>query len=322
MESAALSPPPLRIAISSCLLGNQVRYDAGHKHNAYITQTLGEYFEFVPFCPEVAIGLGIPRPPIRLVSIDGSIRVRGVNNPQQDVTGALIENAEAVARQLRNVSGYLFKTGSPSCGMERVKVYHAQSGHPLGSSSGMFAATIMRALPELPVEEEGRLMDPRLRENFIERVFIYHRWHGYLAGGMTPAALVDFHTRHKFSVLAHDEPSYRELGRLVAGAGEREIGEAAGEYIRVLMRALAKIATAKQHANVLMHIMGFFKADIDSDDKAELLDLIDAYRREQVPLIVPMTLIHHHLRVHPNDYLSSQTYINPHPGELMLRNRN
>jgi uncharacterized protein YbgA (DUF1722 family)/uncharacterized protein YbbK (DUF523 family) len=322
MESDALPPPPLRIAISSCLLGNQVRYDAGHKHNAYITQTLGEYFEFVPFCPEVAIGLGIPRPPIRLVSIDGSIRVRGVNKPQQDVTEALIENAEAVVRQLRNVSGYLFKTGSPSCGMERVKVYHAQSGHPLESSPGMFAATIMRALPELPVEEEGRLMDPRLRENFIERVFIYHRWHCCCANGMTPAALVDFHTRHKFSVLAHDEPSYRELGRLVAGAGERETGEAAGEYIRVLMRALAKIATAKQHANVLMHIMGFFKADIDSDDKAELLDLIDAYRQEQVPLLVPMTLIRHHLRVHPNDYLSGQYYINPHPRELMLRNRN
>jgi len=322
MESAALSPPPLRIAISSCLLGNQVRYDAGHKHNAYITQTLGEYFEFVPFCPEVAIGLGIPRPPIRLVSIDGSIRVRGVNNPQQDVTEALIENAEAVVHQLRNVSGYLFKTGSPSCGMERVKVYHAQSGHPLESSPGMFAATIMRALPELPVEEEGRLMDPRLRENFIERVFIYHRWHCCCANGMTPAALVDFHTRHKFSVLAHDEPSYRELGRLVGGAGERETGEVAAEYIRVLMRALAKIATAKQHANVLMHIMGFFKADIDSDDKAELLDLIDAYRQEQVPLQVPMTLIRHHLRVHPNDYLSGQYYINPHPRELMLRNRN
>lgn len=161
--------------------------------------------------------------------------MRGVNNPQQDVTDALIENAEAVARQLRNVSGYLFKKGSPSCGMERVKVYHAQSGHPLESSSGVFAATIMRALPELPVEEEGRLMDPRLRENFIERVFVYHRWRCYLASGLTPAALVDFYARHKFSVLAHDEPAYRELGRLVAGAGKREIGETAGRYIRELM---------------------------------------------------------------------------------------
>ena len=321
MASDALPSLPLRIGISSCLLGNQVRFDAGHKHSAYITQTLGEYFEFIPFCPEVAIGLGIPRPPIRLVSVDGSIRVRGVDNPERDVTDALIANAEAVASQLLNVSGYLFKKGSPSCGMERVKVYPAQSGHPLENSPGVFAASIMRALPELPVEEEGRLMDPRLRDNFIERVFIYHRWLCCCASGLTPAALVDFHTRHKFSVLAHDEPAYRELGRLVADAGRRDISEAAAEYIRALMRALAKPATAKQHANVLMHIMGFFKADIDSDDKAELLELIDAYRQQQVPLIVPMTLIHRQLRCHPNDYISAQCYINPHPSELMLRSR-
>lgn len=321
MESDALASLPLRIGISSCLLGNQVRFDAGHKHSAYITQTLGEYFEFVPFCPEVAIGLGIPRPPIRLVSVDGSMRVRAVNNPEQDVTEALIENAGAVVRQLHDVSAYLFKKGSPSCGMEGVKVHHAQSGHPLESSAGLFAATIMRALPELPVEEEGRLMDPRLRENFIERVFIYHRWLCYCASGMTPAALVAFHTRHKFSVLAHDESAYRELGRLLAGAGKRELGEVAAEYIRVLMRALARIATAKQHANVLMNIMGFFQAEIDSNDKAELLDLIDAYRQQQVPLLVPMTLIHHQLRCHPNDYVSAQYYVNPHPRELMLRHR-
>ena len=204
--------------------------------------------------------------------------------------------------------------------MERVRIYHAQSGQPLDCGAGVFAATIMRILPELPVEEEGRLMDPRLRENFIERVFIYHRWHGYCENGMTAAALVDFHTRHKFSVLAHDEPAYRDLGRLVASAGDSDIDELASEYIRVLMRALAKIARPKQHANVLMHIMGFFKTDIDGDDKAELLDLIDAYRCQQVPLIVPITLIQHHLRRHPNDYLNSQTYINPHPRELMLRN--
>ena len=321
MESNSPASLPLRIGISSCLLGNKVRFDSGHKHSAYITQTLGQYFEFLPFCPEVAIGLGIPRPPIRLVSVDGEIRVRGVKNPEQDVTEALIENGESVARQLGDVSGYLFKRASPSCGMERVKVYHAQSGHPVESSPGLFARTIMQALPELPVEEEGRLMDPRLRENFVERVFIYHRWHCYCAGGMTAAALVDFHTRHKFSVLAHDEPSYRELGRLVADAGRRDISAVASEYIRLLMPALARISTPKQHANVLMHILGFFKGDIDSDDKAELLDLIDAYRHEQVPLIVPMTLIHHHLRRHPNNYISKQYYINPHPRELMLRNR-
>jgi uncharacterized protein YbgA (DUF1722 family)/uncharacterized protein YbbK (DUF523 family) len=320
MDPAALPSLPLRIGISSCLLGNEVRFDAGHKHSAYITRTLGAYFEFVPFCPEVAIGLGIPRPPIRLVSVDGAIRVRGVRDPAQDVTDALIENGRTVARQLAGVSGYLFKKGSPSCGMERVRVYHPESGQSLDTSAGIFARTIMQALPELPVEEEGRLMDPRLRENFVERVFIYHRWHCYCANAITPAALVDFHTRHKFSVLAHDEPAYRELGRLVADAGGSDIGATAGEYIRLLMRALARIATPKQHANVLMHIMGFFKADLDAADKAELLACIDEYRLEQVPLIVPLTLIRHHLRRHPNDYLSAQFYLNPHPRELMLRN--
>ncbi len=316
-----LSSLPLRIAVSSCLLGNQVRYDAGHKHSAYLTQTLGDYFSFIPFCPEVAIGLGIPRPPIRLVDVDGLIRVRGVSDPQQDVTDALVEYAESVVPQLRQVSGYVFKKGSPSCGMERVKVYDIRSGQPMRSGAGLFAGTLMQALPELPVEEEGRLMDPRLRENFIERVFVYHRWHCYCANGITPGTLVDFHTRHKFSVLAHDEVAYRQLGRLVAGAGDRDIDELAAEYIRVLMRALARLATAKQHANVLMHIMGFIKADIDRGDKAELLDLIEAYRQEQVPLIVPITLIQHHLRRHPNDYIGSQYYLNPHPRELMLRNR-
>ena len=312
---------PLRIGISSCLLGSEVRFDAGHKHNAYITQTLGDYFEFVSFCPEMAIGLGVPRPPIRLVSVDGQVRVRGVKDPGQDVTAALVANGQAVAGQLEAVSGYIFKKGSPSCGMERVKVYHPESGYPVETSAGMYARTIMQALPELPVEEEGRLMDARLRENFVERVFIYYRWHCYCANGMMPAALVDFHTRHKFSVLAHDEPVYRELGRLVAEAGTGDISETAGEYIRLLMPALGKIATPKQHTNVLMHIMGFFKEDIDRDDRAELLEVIEAYRQEQLPLIVPMTLIQHHLRRHPNDYISAQYYINPHPRELMLRNR-
>jgi uncharacterized protein YbgA (DUF1722 family)/uncharacterized protein YbbK (DUF523 family) len=321
MKPAIPANIPLRIGISSCLLGKEVRFDAGHKHNAYITQTLGDYFEFVPFCPEMAIGLGVPRPPIRLVSVDGEVRVRGVRDPGQDVTAALVANGKAVAGQLESVSGYIFKKGSPSCGMERVKVYHAESGHPVETSAGMYARTIMQALPELPVEEEGRLMDARLRENFVERVFIYHRWHCYCAGGLTPAALVDFHTRHKFSVLAHDEPVYRELGRLVAGAGRGDIAGIAGEYIRLLMPALGKIATPKQHTNVLLHIMGFFKADLDRDDKAELLEIIDAYRQEQLPLIVPMTLIRHHLRRHPSDYISAQYYLNPHPRELMLRNR-
>jgi uncharacterized protein YbgA (DUF1722 family)/uncharacterized protein YbbK (DUF523 family) len=310
---------PIRVGISSCLLGHEVRYDRGHKHNAYITQTLGRFFEFMPFCPEVAIGLGIPRPPIKLVQMADGVHVRGVRNPDQDVTRALVAYGEQVSARLQGVSGYLFKKGSPSCGMERVKVYKP-SGEPAGVGAGMFADTIMREHPELPVEEEGRLMDPVLRENFVERVFVYHRWQGLCHPASGAAELVEFHTRHKFIVLAHDEPAYRQLGRLVAEAGNADLEATRDRYIRLLMGALKKPATPKQHANVLMHVMGFFKRQLATQDKAELLDLIDAYRRGQVPLIVPITLIRHHLRHYPDEYIMQQYYLNPHPRELMLRN--
>jgi uncharacterized protein YbgA (DUF1722 family)/uncharacterized protein YbbK (DUF523 family) len=310
---------PIRIGISSCLLGHEVRYDSGHKHNAYITQTLGRFFEFTPFCPEVAIGLGVPRPPIRLVQCDDGVHVRGIRDPERDVTGDLVAYGEQVSQRLDGVSGYLFKKGSPSCGMERVRIYKP-GGEPAGVGAGMFAATIMRERPELPVEEEGRLMDAVLRENFVERVFVYHRWQRLCRGRPGAGELVDFHTRHKLIVLSHDETAYRELGRLVAEAGKGDLEATLQHYIRVLMRALKKNATPKQHANILMHILGFFKRQLATADKAELLDLIDAYRRSQVPLVVPITLIKHHLRHYPDDYLSQQYYLNPHPRELMLRN--
>jgi len=309
----------IRIASSSCLLGQEVRYDGAHKRNGYMLESLADYFEFVPFCPEVAIGLGIPRKPIRLVKASDGVRVVGTDDPGLDVTNQLVEYGEQVATQLNGISGYIFKKGSPSCGIERVKVY-SDNGYPVESSAGKYAETIMRRLPELPVEEEGRLMDSRLRENFIERVFIYNRWQGLLNIGLTAAGLVDFHTRHKFNVLAHDEPAYRELGRLVADAGKGNLDVRAESYIKMLMGALKKIATPKLHANVLMHIMGFVKQHLDSDDKQELLELIEAYRMQQVPLIVPITLIKHYLRRYPDPYIEQQYYLNPHPKELMLRN--
>lgn len=310
---------PIRLGISSCLLGQQVRYDGGHKRDAFITQTLAEHVEFLPLCPEVAIGLGIPRPPIRLVQTEAGVRALGVDAPHSDVTDQLVAYAKQMLDQLAGLSGYIFKKKSPSCGMERVKVYGAD-GQIVGVDSGRYALTIMRALPELPVEEEGRLNDPALRENFIERVFVYHRWQQLLHTGLTPSALVAFHTQHKFNVLAHDEVIYRELGRLVAQAGNRDLGELSALYIRELMTALKQAATAQRHANVLMHIMGYVKQQLDSADKAELLQVIDAYRRQQVPLIVPITLLQHHLRRHPDDYIAQQYYLNPHPRELMLRN--
>ena len=315
-----MSSARIRIGISSCLLGQEVRFDGGHKHNGYITESLGQFFEFVPFCPEVAIGLGIPRPPIRLVRHGQAIEARGVKDPALDVTDKLTAYAGKVAAKLDAVSGYILKKNSPSCGMERVKVYTAK-GMPVTTSAGIYAGALMEQLPELPFEEEGRLMDPVLRENFVERVFVYHRWQQLVHGRLTARGLVEFHTRHKFIVLAHDEKSYRALGRLVAGAGRSGVAELGRDYIRQLMAALRKPATRTRHANVLQHITGFFKKQLGADDKRELQGLIDNYRRGQVPLVVPITMIRHYLRRFPDDYLAGQYYLAPHPDELMLRNQ-
>lgn len=306
------------IAISSCLLGQEVRYDGGHKHNGYITGTLGKYFEYIAYCPEVAIGLGVPRPTVQLVQVGDTIRVRGSKDPRLDVTAQLQDYARQVVPQLEDVCGYIFKRASPSCGMERVKVY--RDGNQIGTDRGIYAAAIMQALPALPVEEEGRLMDPVLRENFIERVFVYHRWRQLKRRGLTAAGLVEFHTVHKFTLLAHDETVYRELGRLIADAGKADLQELARQYVRRLMQSLAKPATRQTHTNVLMHIMGFVKQALSAEDKQELLEILDKYRLGQIPLIVPITLLRHFLRRIPDEYIKQQVYLNPHPDELMLRN--
>jgi uncharacterized protein YbgA (DUF1722 family)/uncharacterized protein YbbK (DUF523 family) len=306
------------LAISSCLLGEEVRYNGGHKHNAYATETLGQYFEYTAFCPEVAIGMGVPRPTIQLVQVDDGIRVRGSKDPQLDVTEQLEAYARSIVPALDGYCGYIFKRASPSCGMERVKVY--QNGNPVSTGRGVYAAVIMQALPELPVEEEGRLMDPVLRENFIERVFAYHRWQQFKRSGMTAAGLVQFHSIHKFTLLAHDETIYRELGRIIADVGKSDLPALAQQYVQRLMQALAKPATRKTHTNVLMHIMGYIKEELTAEDKQELHEILDKYRLGLVPLIVPITLLKHYLRRFPDDYIKQQVYLNPHPDELMLRN--
>jgi uncharacterized protein YbgA (DUF1722 family)/uncharacterized protein YbbK (DUF523 family) len=309
--------PRIRIGISSCLLGQEVRYDGGHKHSGYITETLARYFEFVPFCPEVAIGLGIPRPPIHLVLKSRGVRAVGVEDPSVDVTDALAAYGETVAVQLADFSGYIFKMGSPSCGMEGVNVSTEQGS---ASGSGTFSRTIMSALPHLPTEEEGRLMDPALRENFIERVFVYRRWRDLLAAGLTATKLAEFHAAHEFIILAHDETRCRSLARWVAQAGADDLPTLSQEYAAELMAALKHRATRETHANVLMRVAGFLKEHIDAQDEEELLEIIRAYGLGQLPLIVPITLVKHHLRRFPNPYLYGQYYLNPHPTELMLRN--
>jgi len=308
------------VGVSSCLLGESVRYDGGHKHNSYITQTLGRFFEFVPLCPEVAIGLGTPRPPIRLIGDPRAPRAVGIKDPTLDVTEALRDYGERMAAELGHLSGYIFKRASPSCGMERVKVYDEHAGMASNAGHGIYARAIMQALPLLPTEEEGRLNDPVLRENFIERVYVHHRWQGLLAEGLSPRALVDFHTEHKYLVMTRGQEHYRALGRLVAEADRGDIQVLGERYIRELMATLARRATRKRHSNVLMHLMGYLKKHLEAADKQELLELIEAYRRGRVPLVVPLTLLRHHLRRFPNSYLLRQYYLSPHPEELALRN--
>lgn len=310
----------IKLGISACLLGEEVRFDGGHKQDAYINGTLSQYFEFVPVCPEVAIGLGTPREPIRLVGDSANPRAVGVRSPQLDVTAKLEEYGRRMGRELLDLSGYLLKRASPSCGMERVKVYQP-NGVPIGkSATGIYARAFMEMHPLLPVEEEGRLGDPVLRENFIQRIFVYHRWQALVKSNLTPAKLVRFHARHKLILMAHSQTAARSLGQLVARAGIEPLGEIGRTYIEGLMSTLKRRASRKQHANVLMHLMGFLKRALDTGDKAELVETIDVYRVGHVPLIVPLTLLQHHFRRHPEPYVQEQYYLKPHPKELMLRN--
>ena len=317
-KPASTSSVKIRLGISSCLLGQRVRYDGNHKLDSFLTDTLGQYFEWVPVCPEVAIGLGVPRPPIRLVGSTAAPRAVGVQDDSIDVTDKLAAYGKQQARKLTDLSGYVFKSRSPSCGMERVKVY-PHAGAPAKSGRGVYADAFLAAQPWLPAEEEGRLSNPHLRENFIERVFVYRRWQEHTARGLTAARLVEFHTRHKLALMAHDVVAYSALGRLVAQAGRHHLKESGREYLVRLMQAFQHLATRQRHANVLLHLMGYLKKHLDAGDKAELLAMIHAYRRGEAPFAAPLTLLKHHFRRHPDLYVAGQTYLNPDPRELLLR---
>ncbi|MGD2117579.1 MAG: DUF523 and DUF1722 domain-containing protein [Chromatiales bacterium] len=309
----------IHIGVSSCLLGQHVRFDGGHKHSQYVTQILGEYFDFVPYCPEMTIGLGAPRTTLQLVSRGGEARLLNSMDHGIDHTEAMRAAALQQCRQLTGISAYILKSKSPSCGMERVNLYN-ESDMPAKIGVGLFAQALMEQYPDLPVEEEGRLNDAHLRENFIERVFAYFRWQQMLEAGLTVPALLEYHRGHKFTLLAHDEVSYRQLGPLVASATADNLQQIASEYIATFMQAMKQHATRKRHMNVLQHIMGFLKNDLTTDDKQELLELLDKYRNGLVPLVVPITLLKYHLRKHPQDYIEQQYYLEPYPEELMLRN--
>ncbi len=315
-----------------------MRFDAGHKRDAFLVETFGLHVEWVQVCPEVEAGYGVPRQTMRLewrplgTERTPPARAHGERiEPQrialvfprtgEDVTAPMRKYAEARAAELarEHLSGYVLKKDSPSCGMERVKVYTGAGGVERGGR-GLFAEALMARLPTLPVEEEGRLADPRLRDNFVERVFAYQRLRTLFDRRWTHGDLVRFHTAHKLTLMAHSPKAYRALGQLVAGVATRSRPEVEADYEVGFMRALTEIATPGRHANVLQHMLGYFKKAIDTDARTELLALIDEHRRGQVPLVVPMTLMKHYVRRQKVAYLEGQVYLDPHPRELSLRN--
>jgi uncharacterized protein YbgA (DUF1722 family)/uncharacterized protein YbbK (DUF523 family) len=316
------SPPQrlVRVGISSCLLGEAVRFDGGHKRDAFLTDTFGRFVEWVPVCPEAECGLGTPRESMRLVRVDDGIRLLTVKTGV-DRTDQLLRYSDERVAQLaaQDLCGFVLKKDSPSCGMARVKIY-GRGGVPTKAGRGLFAATLADRCPNLPIEEEGRLSDPRLRDNFVERVFAYGRLRALFDGRWNQGALVRFHTAHKLTLMAHSPVADQQLGRLVARGSSLRRHELTREYSQGFMGALSNIATRRRHANALQHMVGYFKERLDRESKAELLGAIDDYVRELVPLVVPITLIRHHVRVHDVAYLAGQVYLEPHPKELMLRN--
>lgn len=307
------------IGVSSCLLGNEVRFDGGHKHDRYITGTLGTFFEFLPVCPEVECGLPVPRESMRLVG-DPADPLLLTSRTGVDHTERMKKWAHSRVEQLaeNDLCGFIFKSKSPSSGMERVKVY-GKNNMPRSVGVGLFARAFKDRFPLIPIEEEGRLHDMVLRENFIESVFVYRRWRT-VAHDFALDKLVHFHTNHKMLLRSHSEKHYRELGRIVAKAGTMDPGELLTTYQETLMAAMRLKPTIKKHVNVLMHMMGYFKKRISSDEKQELLQIIESYRQHHVPLIVPITLLNHYVRKYTDAYLEKQYYLKPHPTELKLRN--
>jgi uncharacterized protein YbgA (DUF1722 family)/uncharacterized protein YbbK (DUF523 family) len=310
----------IKLGISSCLLGERVRWDGAHKLDRYLTDTLGKFVKYVPVCPEVECGFGIPREPFRQVGDPGSPRLI-TSRTKIDYTERMTEWARKRVSELEkeDLCGFIFKSRSPSSGMERVKVYN-EKGVPVKKGVGMFARAFMGHFPLIPVEEDGRLHDPILRESFIEQIFAFKRWREILEEKQSRGGLVDFHTKHKMLILSHSQEHYRIMGKLVARAKEIPLKELYQQYQKLFLEALRLKSTHKKNANVLTHILGYFKEYLSGDEKQELLEIIDLYRQGTVPLIVPITLVNHYVRKYNQPYLKEQYYLHPHPLELQLRN--
>jgi uncharacterized protein YbgA (DUF1722 family)/uncharacterized protein YbbK (DUF523 family) len=313
-------PEKIRLGISSCLLGQRVRYDGGHKLDHFLVDTLGKFVEWVPVCPEVESGLPVPRDAMRLVGSTDAPRIVTIRTGT-DQTSRLTRWAEGKLSELEEAGlcGFVFKSRSPSSGIRDVKIY-TPAGVPSQKGAGIFGKAFIERFPLLPAEDDGRLNDPMLRENFIERVFVFKRWRELIEKGLTAGSLVNFHSDHKLLILSHSPVHYRSLGLMVAHAKERSMKALQSTYITSLMEGLRLISTPAKNSNVLHHVMGYFKKSISSGEKEELLEIIGNYRKGLIPLIVPVVLLNHYVRIYDVAYLKRQYYLNPHPLELMLRN--
>ena len=310
----------IKLGISSCLLGEKVRYDGGHKLDHYLRETLGQYVNWLPVCPEIEYGLPVPREAMHLLGTEEGPRLMTTHTGVDHTDGMRRWAGQRINEmEKEDLCGFVFKSRSPSSGMRGVKVYNP-SGIPVRKGVGIFAGAFMEHFQLLPVEDDGRLQDPALRENFIERVFVFRRWKKFQDDGAKIKDLVSFHTDHKLLILSHSVRHYKTLGSMVAGAKYYNPEKLHSEYIYGLMEGLKLLSTAKKNTNVLHHILGYFKNMISSGEKQELLEVIENYHKGFVPLVVPVTLIRHYVRKYDEQYLARQHYLNPHPVELMLRN--
>ena len=309
----------IKVGISSCVLGERVRFDSGHKVSNFVTKELSPYFDFVSVCPEVGVGMPVPRPTIRLVSNEERVALVETKNPENDHTDNMLTYSADKVDELQSeqLCGYIVCAKSPTCGMERVKVYSKNSAAKEGV--GLYTQTLMQKMPWLPVEEDGRLNDPVLKENFITRVFCLNDFYGSMDGEPTRGKIIDFHSRYKLTLMAHHPESYRSLGRLVADVANYEIEDFYQEYRLGLMKALTNRASRKNNTNVLMHLQGYFKRSLTKEEKEELATVIHDYRIGMLPLLAPLTLIKHYLNTYPDEYLAKQKFLEPYPQEMRLR---
>ncbi|MGR5231299.1 YbgA family protein [Vibrio rotiferianus] len=309
----------IKVGISSCVLGQRVRFDSGHKISNFVTKELDGYFNFVPVCPEVGVGMSVPRPTIRLVSNEERIALVETRNPDNDHTDNMLTYSKNKVNELEGeqLCGYIVCAKSPTCGMERVKVYSKNNAAKEGI--GLYTRTLMEKMPWLPVEEDGRLNDPVLKENFITRVYCLNDFYESMEGEPTRGKIIDFHSRYKLTLMAHHPESYRSLGRLVADVANYDIEDFYNEYRLGLMKALQNRASRKNNTNVLMHLQGYFKRSLTVNEKAELATVISDYRTGLLPLLAPLTLIKHYLNTYPDAYLEKQKYLEPYPQEMRLR---